>query len=106
MASIRNSENDKIKKNTERNKSSVEEPSVNWNRIELKWREKWERQKIFHSDPDSSRKKYFITVAYPYPNSPQHVGHGRTYTLADVHARYMRMKGYTSCSLWVFIIQV
>jgi len=39
-------------------------------------------------------KKYFVTVAYPYPNSPQHIGHGRTYTLADAHARYMRMKGY------------
>lgn len=94
MASIRNSENDNTKKNTDRNERSVSEPSVNWNRIELKWRERWEQRKIFHSDPDSSRKKYFITVAYPYPNSPQHVGHGRTYTLADVHARYMRMKGY------------
>ncbi|MFB5598199.1 MAG: leucine--tRNA ligase, partial [Nitrosopumilaceae archaeon] len=31
---------------------------------------------------------------YPYPNSPQHIGHGRTYTLADVHARYYRMKGF------------
>ncbi|MCH8022616.1 MAG: leucine--tRNA ligase, partial [Thaumarchaeota archaeon] len=36
----------------------------------------------------------FVTVAYPYPNSPQHIGHGRTYTLADVHARYKRMRGY------------
>jgi len=94
MASISSSENDNIKKNTDRNKRFEEEPSVNWNRIESKWRERWERQKIFHSDPDSSMKKYFITVAFPYPNSPQHVGHGRTYTLADVHARYMRMKGY------------
>jgi len=33
-------------------------------------------------------------VAYPYPNSPQHIGHGRTYTIADVHSRYLRMKGY------------
>lgn len=49
---------------------------------------------IFESDPDSRREKYFVTVAYPYPNSPQHIGHGRTYTLADTHARYMRMKGY------------
>ena len=50
--------------------------------------------KIFETDPDVIKKKYFITVAYPYPNSPQHLGHGRTYTLADTHARYMRMKGY------------
>jgi leucyl-tRNA synthetase len=65
-----------------------------WNLIESKWIERWEKQRIFDSDPDSSREKYFVTVAYPYPNSPQHIGHGRTYTLADTHARYMRMKGY------------
>ena len=59
-----------------------------------KWRLKWREVGLFNSDPDLGRKKYFITVAYPYPNSPQHVGHGRTYTLTDVHARYMRMKGY------------
>lgn len=59
-----------------------------------KWRLKWRELGLFNSDPDLGRKKYFITVAYPYPNSPQHVGHGRTYTLTDVHARYMRMKGY------------
>ncbi|HEX9318777.1 MAG TPA: class I tRNA ligase family protein, partial [Nitrososphaeraceae archaeon] len=62
--------------------------------IEQKWRNLWNKNKIFESEVDFSKEKYFITVAYPYPNSPQHVGHGRTYTLADVHARYMRMKGY------------
>lgn len=67
---------------------------LNWNLIEEKWRHRWEDKKIFHTDPDFTKKKYFITVAYPYPNSPQHIGHGRTYTLADVHARYMRMRGY------------
>jgi leucyl-tRNA synthetase len=67
---------------------------IDWNLIESKWIERWEKQKIFESDPDSNREKYFVTVAYPYPNSPQHIGHGRTYTLADTHARYMRMKGY------------
>ncbi len=67
---------------------------IDWNSIERKWIERWENQRIFESDPDSSREKYFVTVAYPYPNSPQHIGHGRTYTLADTHARYMRMKGY------------
>ena len=67
---------------------------IDWNSIESKWIERWDKQRLFESDPDSSREKYFVTVAYPYPNSPQHIGHGRTYTLADTHARYMRMKGY------------
>jgi len=62
--------------------------------IEQKWQRRWEEAKIFEADPDPKKPKCFITVAYPYPNSPQHIGHGRTYTLADVHARYMRMRGY------------
>ncbi|HET6641185.1 MAG TPA: leucine--tRNA ligase [Nitrososphaeraceae archaeon] len=65
-----------------------------WNLIEKKWRHIWDEQKIFESNPDSTKQKYLVTVAYPYPNSPQHIGHGRTYTLADVHARYKRMRGY------------
>jgi len=64
-----------------------------WNLIEKKWRNIWDEQKIFESDPDSTKHKYLVTVAYPYPNSPQHIGHGRTYTLADAHARYKRMRG-------------
>ena len=67
--------------------------TVNWNEIEKKWREKWNTKKDFETDPNEKEKK-FITVAYPYPNSPQHIGHGRTYTLADVHARYYRMRGF------------
>ena len=63
-------------------------------KIEEKWQKEWEKAKIFETDPDLKKPKCFITVAYPYPNSPQHIGHGRTYTLADVHARYMRMRGY------------
>jgi leucyl-tRNA synthetase len=66
----------------------------NWKEVEEKWRKRWTENKIFESEFDSNKKKYFLTVAYPYPNSPQHVGHGRTYTLADVHARYKRMKNY------------
>ncbi len=80
--------------NNAKNNNNNNDNKIDWSLIEEKWRRKWDEQKIFHIDPDFSKKKYFITVAYPYPNSPQHIGHGRTYTLADVHARYMRMKGY------------
>lgn len=67
---------------------------LEWARIEEKWRKRWTDDKIFETEPQLHKKKYFLTVAYPYPNSPQHVGHGRTYTLADVHARYKRMNNY------------
>ncbi|MDH3764556.1 MAG: leucine--tRNA ligase [Nitrosopumilus sp.] len=66
---------------------------INWTEIENKWRSKWIENKDFEANPNEKPKK-FITVAYPYPNSPQHIGHGRTYTLADVHARFYRMQGY------------
>jgi len=67
---------------------------VDWKQIEDKWQRRWAEAKIFETDPDPAKPKYYLTVAYPYPNSPQHIGHGRTYTLTDVHARYMRMHGY------------
>ncbi|MDE1728391.1 MAG: leucine--tRNA ligase [Thaumarchaeota archaeon] len=66
---------------------------MDWMSLEEKWRHRWDEEKYFEADPNNN-KKFFVTVAYPYPNSPQHVGHGRTYTLADVHARFMRMLGY------------
>jgi leucyl-tRNA synthetase len=67
---------------------------VDWKHIEEKWRNKWADAGVFETDPDLEKPKYYLTVAYPYPNSPQHIGHGRTYTLTDVHARFRRMQGY------------
>ena len=67
--------------------------TINWNEIENKWRNRWNESKDFETNPNEKPKK-FITVAYPYPNSPQHIGHGRTYTLADVHSRFYRMQRY------------
>lgn len=66
---------------------------MEWNDMEKEWQQVWEDRGSFKADPDD-RPKRMITVAYPYPNSPQHIGHGRTYTIADIHARYWRMKGY------------
>lgn len=68
---------------------------IDFRKLEEKWQRRWAEAKIFESNPDG-RPKYYLTVAYPYPNAPQHIGHARTYTLADVHARYMRMKGYNT----------
>ena len=66
---------------------------IDWNAIDKKWQKKWLENNDHEIDSNNKEKK-FITVAYPYPNSPQHIGHGRTYTIADVHSRYLRMKGF------------
>jgi len=66
---------------------------IDWNAIDVKWQKKWSENNDHDIDPNEKEKK-FITVAYPYPNSPQHIGHGRTYTITDVHSRYLRMKGF------------
>ncbi len=69
---------------------------LDFNRLEEKWQSRWADAKIFETNPDLGKPKYYLTVAYPYPNAPQHIGHARTYALADVHARYMRMKGFNT----------
>lgn len=59
-----------------------------------KWQERWARDHVFEADPDPGRPKFFVTAAFPYPNSPLHLGHSRTYTITDAYARYKRMRGY------------
>ena len=52
--------------------------------------EKWAH--AFESNP-SRLEKFYINVAFPYPSGAMHVGHGRTYIVPDVIARFWRMKG-------------
>ena len=61
--------------------------------IEKKWQKKWADEKLFESNPND-KEKLFITVAFPYPSGAMHIGHGRTYTVPDVYARFKRMRGY------------
>lgn len=68
-------------------------PDVNFREIEGKWRKRWEESKIFEPEVSKSRK-FFLTAAYPYVQGPQHIGHARTYSMADVDARFKRMQGY------------
>ncbi len=47
----------------------------------------------FSVDPAPGAEKFYLTVAYPYPSGAMHVGHGRTYLVPDVIARFWRMRG-------------
>jgi len=62
--------------------------------IEKKWQESWDRSGVFVPVIDSKKPKFLITVPWPYTNGSLHVGHGRTYTLADIIARFKRTQGF------------
>ncbi|MBI2675497.1 MAG: leucine--tRNA ligase [Candidatus Aenigmarchaeota archaeon] len=66
--------------------------------IEKRWQQKWEKDRVFEADRDESKEKKLMAIPYPYCSGPLHIGHGRTYTIADVWIRHMRMRGYNA--LW------
>ncbi len=66
---------------------------VDYKEIESKWQRRWHEARIFDAEPVEG-KKFFITVPYPYTSGPLHIGHGRTYTIGDIIARFKRLDGY------------
>ena len=68
---------------------------LNFQKIEKKWQDKWEKNKIFKVEEDSKKKKCYVLEMYPYPSASfLHMGHVRNYTIGDVFARLRRMQGF------------
>src|SRR3989344_3603534 len=63
-------------------------------KVESKWQKAWAQKKAFEPQVDKKQKKFFFTVPYPYTSGPLHIGHGRTYTVADAYVRFKRMQGF------------
>ncbi len=66
---------------------------MDYHEIDKKWQKAWDDARLFEGDV-SNKDPYLITVAFPYVNGPQHIGHLRTFGIADVLARYKRMSGF------------
>jgi leucyl-tRNA synthetase len=62
--------------------------------IEAKWQKRWEEARVFETEADPSKPKYYVLEMLPYPSGTMHMGHMRNYTIGDVVARVKRMRGY------------
>lgn len=63
-------------------------------KIERKWQEHWEDQKIFAVNEDAGQPKFYCLEMFPYPSGRIHMGHVRNYVIGDVITRYKKMKGF------------
>ncbi|MBT9148784.1 MAG: leucine--tRNA ligase [Dehalococcoidia bacterium] len=62
--------------------------------IEKKWQSRWEKTRLYATSEDSDRPKLYELTMFPYTSGDLHIGHWYAMAPADVHARFMRMKGY------------
>ncbi|MFZ2522523.1 MAG: leucine--tRNA ligase [Minisyncoccia bacterium] len=64
-------------------------------KIEKKWQKEWGRKRVFRTEDQSKKKKYYILDMFPYPSGEGlHVGHPKGYIATDIISRMKRMQGF------------
>jgi leucyl-tRNA synthetase len=68
-------------------------PDFNPTEIERAAQKAWAQARAYAVTEDPTRPKYFACSMLPYPSGKLHMGHVRNYTINDMLARQLRMKG-------------
>jgi len=71
----------------------MELKQYNYKESENKWRDYWEKNKIYVFNPNKNSKNYIIDTPPPTVSGKMHIGHAFSYSQQDFVARYHRMKG-------------
>jgi len=67
----------------------------NFREIEQKWQAYWKNNRIYKSEIDLNKPKYYVLDMFPYPSGAGlHVGHPLGYIASDIFSRYKRLQGF------------
>ena len=64
------------------------------NTIEEKWQRIWQEKEDFKVKGDKAKKKYYVLEMFSFPSGKIHMGHVRNYSIGDVAARFLIMRGF------------
>ncbi len=70
------------------------ELEYNFKEIEKKWQQRWVQKDVFKTKRNTNKQKYYLLEMFPYPSGRLHMGHVRNYTIGDLMARFMTMRGF------------
>jgi len=69
--------------------------SYNFQSIEKKWQTKWADAKVYRTEINLSKPKFYALDMFPYPSGAGlHVGHPLGYIASDIVSRYKRLNGF------------